>query len=153
MTQAMTNNEEKIALATFTKLMRATETLSSVVHQHLPEQGLTISQFGVLEALYHLGPMCQRDIGAKILKTSGNITQVIDNLEKRKLVERRRNEEDRRYYTIHLTPAGERCIAEIFPRHARKITEALAILDPDEQQQLGSLCRKFKNLKESLLKK
>ncbi|MDJ0624604.1 MAG: MarR family transcriptional regulator [Desulfocapsaceae bacterium] len=143
----MTKKSEKLALATFTKLIRAAETISSCVHQHLSKQGLTVSQFGVLEALYHLGPMCQRDIGAKILKTTGNITQVIDNLEKRELVERRRNDEDRRYYAIHLTPAGRQCIAAVFPKHARKITEAMAILNPDEQQLLGSLCRKFKNLK------
>lgn len=148
MTEMTTNNPEKLALATFTKLMRAAETLSSTVHQHLPEHGLTISQFGVLEALYHLGPMCQRDIGVKILKTTGNITQVIDNLEKHELVERRRNENDGRYYTIHLTPAGKKCIAMVFPRHAQKITEALALLNPEEQKTLGSLCRKFKKLKE-----
>ena len=51
---------------------------------------LTISQFGVLEALYHKGPLCQRDIAAKILKSTGNITMVIDNLEKRELVRRER---------------------------------------------------------------
>ena len=143
----MTTQSEKLALTTFTKLIRGAETLNNVVHQHLAESGLTVSQFGVLEAIYHIGPMCQRDIGVKILKSTGNITQVIDNLEKRELVERRRNEEDRRYYTIHLTPAGNQCIAAVFPRHARIITEALAILDPEEQKTLGAICRKFKNLK------
>ena len=68
--------------------------------------GLTISQFGVLEALHHKGPLCQRDIAVKILKSTGNITLVIDNLEKQGLVTRERTSEDRRYLTIRLTGQG-----------------------------------------------
>ncbi len=45
--------------------------------------GLTESQFGVLDSLFHLGPMKQKEIGKKILKSGGNITMVINNLEKR----------------------------------------------------------------------
>ncbi len=135
---------EVIALKTFTKLIRAAETVAAEVHRQLPESGLTTSQFGVLEALLHLGPLCQKTIAAKILKSTGNITQVIDNLEKRNLVIRKQNPEDRRYYTIHLTDEGKNCIAALFPEQAKKITAAMSCLTKEEQQQLGNLCRKFK---------
>ena len=75
--------QEVVALGTFVKLMRAAESVSADVHKEIGEAGLSISQFGILEALYHLGPMSQKEIGAKILKSAGNITMVIDNLEKR----------------------------------------------------------------------
>ena len=71
------------ALTLYTRLMRATTTVTEKMHRHLQDHRLSISQFGVLEALYHLGPMCQKEIGGKILKTSGNMTLVIDNLEKK----------------------------------------------------------------------
>jgi MarR family 2-MHQ and catechol resistance regulon transcriptional repressor len=66
-------------------------------------ENLTISQFGVLETLYHLGAMCQTEIGSKLLRSGGNITLVIDNLEKQGLVRRQRDTEDRRLVNIHLT--------------------------------------------------
>src|SRR4051794_22640586 len=89
-------------LNTYTKLMRAAESVTSRVNRSMSPFNLTISQFGVLEALFHKGPLCQRDIAAKILKSTGNITLVIDNLEKRGLVRRVRDTEDRRYLTVHL---------------------------------------------------
>ena len=98
-----TSNPTYRALNTYTKLMRAAESVTGRVHRVLAAPRLTISQFGVLEALYHKGPLCQRDIAAKILKSTGNITLVIDNLEKQGLVKRERTSEDRRYLTVKLT--------------------------------------------------
>ena len=72
-----------LALNTYTKLMRAAESVTNRVNRFMSAANLTISQFDVLEALYHKGPLCQRDIAAKILKSTGNITLVIDNLESR----------------------------------------------------------------------
>lgn len=134
---------ERLALDSYIKLMRATESVSVRVHRHLAEAGLTISQFAVLEALHHLGPLCQRDIARKVLKSTGNITMVIDNLERRGLVRRERGAADRRFLTIHLTPSGRGLVGELFPRHARAINDELAALTPDEQAELGRLCRKL----------
>ena len=135
---------QKLALSTFTKLVRAAETVTADVHGELTESGLTISQFGVLEALFHLGAMCQKDIARKILKSAGNITMVIDNLEKRALVKRIRNAKDRRYFDIHLTGEGEILIAGIFPDHAERIEQKMAVLSDEELLVLGNLLRKFK---------
>lgn len=131
------------SLGTYVKLMRATEAVTTRINRHLTESGLTISQFGVLEALYHVGPLCQRDIAKKILKSTGNITVVIDNLEKRGLVTRVRDAEDRRFFTIQLTNNGEKLISEIFPPHAGAIMREMGVLSEEEQIELGRICKKL----------
>jgi len=135
--------DEVRALGTFVKLVRAAESVTTRIHQHLIDAGLTVSQFGVLEALYHIGPLSQVNIAKKVLKSSGNITMVIDNLEKSGLVKRERKKDDRRYYIVQLTDEGRKLIGSIFPRHAAKIMEEMMILSSTEQETLGNLCRKL----------
>jgi MarR family 2-MHQ and catechol resistance regulon transcriptional repressor len=134
---------ERLALSTYLKLTRAGETLWNRLAPGLQRHDLTPSQFGVLEALYHLGSMHQRDLGERILRSSGNMTLVIDNLEKRGLVRRERSVEDRRFIQVHLTEDGARLIRRVFPAHADAITRQLAVLTPEEQRALGNLCRKL----------
>ena len=136
------NNKEVRALSTYVKLMRAAESITSRVHKHLSSIGLSVSQFGVLEAIYHLGPLSQRDLGQKILRSSGNITMVIDNLEKRHLVKRERDASDRRMFIIHLTGEGQKLIHTIFPSHAALISKELSVLNAADQKMLGDLCKK-----------
>ena len=137
------NQKETRALKTYVKLMRAAESMTARTHRHLSSTGLTISQFAVLEALYHLGPLSQREIGKKILRSSGNITMVIDNLEKNGLVRRERNEADRRFFIVHLTDKGYNLINKIFPPHAAVIAKDLGVLTAAEQDALGRLCKKL----------
>ena len=132
-----------LPLNTYTKLMRAAESVTSRVNRFLTPFNLTISQFGVLEALYHKGPLCQRDIAAKILKSTGNITLVIDNLEKRGLVRRERGSDDRRFLTVHLTDEGANLIAQAFARVEAAIVADMAALTAREQEDLGILCKKL----------
>jgi MarR family transcriptional regulator, 2-MHQ and catechol-resistance regulon repressor len=141
-----------LALNTYTKLMRAAESVTSRVNRYMSAAGLTISQFGVLEALHHKGSLCQRDIGAKILKSTGNITLVIDNLEKHGLVIRERNTDDRRYFTVHLTKAGSELITRVFADVESAIVAEMGILTGKEQELLGSLCKKLgrKNEQETI---
>jgi MarR family 2-MHQ and catechol resistance regulon transcriptional repressor len=135
--------KEVLALDTFIKLTRATETLGARL-QHSGTLGeLTGSQFGVLESLYHLGPMCAGELSTKLLKSGGNITLVIDNLEKQGLVRRERDVHDRRMIIISLTPAGHELISRIFPKHLAAIVAEMNCLTPEEQKTLGSLCRKL----------
>lgn len=102
------NGSKKVmrALDSYIKLMRAADTINSAVNLSLSKFGLTESQFNVLDALYHLGPLSQKELGYKLLKSGGNITMVIDNLEKDAYVERRRGTEDRRIFFVHLTKEG-----------------------------------------------
>ncbi len=137
------NPTEQRALGTYVKLMRAAESVTWHIHRNLSAVGLTISQLGVLDALYHLGPLSQKDIGKKILKSSGNITMVIDNLEKRGLVRRERGKSDRRYIIVRLTDEGRGLISAIFPPHAAVIAKEMSSLTAAEQEELGNLCRKL----------
>ena len=134
---------ETDALNAYVKLMRVAETLMVASQRDFAKGKLTVSQFGVLEALYHLGPMCQRDAAKKILKSTANITTVVDNLEKRGLVERQRSSEDRRYIALHLTDEGRNLIGQIFPSHVQGIVKNLSVLTTEEQQQLAHLCKKL----------
>ncbi len=135
------SEEERRALDAYIKLMRATESVTGRINNHLREHGLTASQFGVLEAIYHLGPMCQSDLARKILKSSGNLTTVIDNLSRQGLVERCRSKEDRRMINVRLTPRGRSMIEAIFPIHVEGIVAAFSALAPEEQETLGALLR------------
>ena len=134
---------EQAALDTYIKLMRAADSVTARLNRLLADADLTASQFGALEALHHLGPLKQGEIGAKILKSSGNITMVVDNLERRGLVRRERESGDRRCVTVSLTDAGEALIAGIFPRHAASIMRELSVLTESEQRELGRLCRRL----------
>jgi MarR family transcriptional regulator, 2-MHQ and catechol-resistance regulon repressor len=132
------------SLNAYIKLMRASESVTARLVIYLQrEVGLTISQFGTLEALYHLGPLNLKQIGEKMLKSGGNITTVVDNLEKRGLVKRRRCQEDRRVIYAHLTPEGEALIGNYFPTHAQKIEQEMKSLLPEELEMLGRLCKKL----------
>lgn len=131
------------ALNSYTKLMRSAESVTNRVGKTMSASGLTISQFGVLEALHHKGPLCQRDIAAKILKSTGNITLVIDNLEKQGLVKRERIRSDRRYLTVRLTGQGETLIRTVFSHVEAAIVTEMSALSVAEQQTLGQLCKKL----------
>ena len=132
-----------LALDTYIKFTRAANAFESRLFQTGILEDLTPSQFGVLETLYHLGPLCQGEVSAKLLKSTGNITLVLDNLEKRGLVRRVREIEDRRMVKIFLTPEGEVLIRRVFPLMVEAITQEFGMLTAEEQAQLGILCRKL----------
>ncbi len=131
------------ALDTFIKLVRATGSVIARSSRPLSGSGLTVGQFGVLETLLHLGPLHQCELARKHLQSGGNITMIVDNLEKAGLVRRERLPEDRRYVRVHLTDAGRARIEEIFPGQARNITEQMSVLTAAEQAELARLCRKL----------
>lgn len=135
--------QEAHILKLYTQLMRATSAVTEKLHRHLLDYKLSISQFGAIEALYHLGPLCQKDIGDKILKTSGNITLVIDNLEKRELVKREKDPDDRRRMTVRLTALGHELIEKIFPDHSKIAHRVFSVLEPEEQNSLSLLLKKL----------
>jgi len=137
------SSTECLALDSFIKRVRAADSVSSQVNDHLREYGLTVSQFGVLEALYHLGVLNQSDLAQKLLKSTGNLTTVVDNLSKQGLVERRRCTEDRRVVYIDLTDAGREKIESILPSHVAGVVDVFSVLSPEEQKQLGGLLRRL----------
>ena len=135
--------EEKRALDAFIKLTRAAESASVKINAGLQQHHLTVSQFGVLEALYHLGPLLPGKLAGKILKSSGNMTTVIDNLEKRALVQRQRREDDRRKVDIILSEQGKSLVEAILPDHVSGVVATFDVLSAEEQHQLQVLCKKL----------
>jgi MarR family 2-MHQ and catechol resistance regulon transcriptional repressor len=133
---------EVVALDAFIKLMRAAETVTTRVNETLPAN-LTVTQFAVLEVLYHLGPLCQGQLAAKLLKSTGNLTLVIANLERAGLIKRTRQPDDLRFITITLAPRGRTLIAELFPRVAGRIASEFSVLTADEKSELGRLAKKL----------
>ena len=135
--------KQRDALNVYVKLMRATNIATNHIHRHLVGDNLTLSQFAVLEALYHLGPLSQGQLGEKILKSNANLTTVVDTLEKKALVIRNRSEADRRKVTVHLTDTGEALIAKVFPRHAEIVAKELDFLNIKEKSMLTELLKRF----------
>jgi MarR family 2-MHQ and catechol resistance regulon transcriptional repressor len=134
-------DQEIRALDAYVKLSRAAAAVEASVNRHLAAAGLTISQFGVLEALLHLGPLSPGALARKILKSPANLTTVLDNLERRGLIARSRDPRDRRVTIVELTDAGRERIAALFPRHVRRVVDAFAPLDAERQATLAELCR------------
>ena len=134
--------EEINALNAFIKLQRASESVSTRVHAVLPS-GLTITQFGVMEAIHHIGPLCQGELAEKLLRSGGNLTLVVDNLEKAGYVARERDPADRRFVVVKLTDKGTKFISEIFPRILANVTREMSVLSSTELLDLGRLCKKI----------
>lgn len=136
-------DRERLALRSFVRLIRTAGAVGGAVHRDLSRHDLTESQFGVLEALLHLGPQQQNALAARILRSNGNLTLVVDNLERRGLVRRERVPGDRRCIQVHLTPAGEALMAGLFPAHAARVAAAFDPLTEEEQRELVRLCRRL----------
>ncbi len=131
------------ALNAYIKLTRAANSLLDRANRHLGGFGLTPSQFGVLEALYHLGRLPQVEISRKLLLSTANMTTVLQNLEKDGLVCRERDPEDQRYVQVSITDAGRTLIERVLPAHVAGIAAEMGILTDEEQQTLAYLCRKL----------
>jgi MarR family 2-MHQ and catechol resistance regulon transcriptional repressor len=131
------------ALRAYVKLFRATRAVLGRLEPLLAGRGLTSTQLGVLEAVLHLGPLTQRELGRKVLTSAGNMTDVIDKLQAKGLVARCRQEADRRSVRIELTEAGLALIREVFPLHARDIATAMGGLTREETRVLDRLLRKL----------
>lgn len=130
-------------LNAYIKFIRAFNSIQSRLSRCRAEDKLTISQFGVLEALFHLGSMNQKEISAKLLFSGSNLVTVIDNLEKNGLVKRARKMEDRRNIIVSLTNRGEEIIKVIFPKHLSAIMNEFSDFTDDELDELGRLSKKL----------
>lgn len=135
--------KEVRALNAFIALQRAAGSVEAATQDEIAAAGLSQSQFGTLEALLHLGPLCAKDLARKLLRSKGNLTLVLENLVKAGLVTRRALDTDRRFVTVALTPKGRRLVGGMFPRHAAGVARAFAVLTQGEQEELRRICRKL----------
>lgn len=129
------------ALKLWVVLSRATAAVQAHAVADMARNELTPAEFGVLESLYHKGPLLQGDVAKRTLVSSGGTTFLVDRLEKRGLVERRMCETDRRARYAALTPAGRALMTEIFPGHAEVIRRAISGLGLADQRTATDLLR------------
>lgn len=131
------------ALKLWVVLSRAREALAEHLHADVSRHDLTLMEFGILEVLYHKGPLLLGEVQRRILVSSGGVTYLVDRLEKKGLVERRECPGDRRARYAALTDAGEKLIAEIFPQHAARIESLMSELTLQEQATVHDLVKRL----------
>ncbi|CAM5779913.1 MULTISPECIES: MarR family winged helix-turn-helix transcriptional regulator [Brevibacillus] len=124
-------------------LARAYNWVTAHTTREIRQHGLNPTEFGVLEVLYHKGPQPLQQIGEKILISSGNITYVVDKLEKKQLLVRKPCAEDRRVIYAELTEKGQQFLASIFPSHKIAIEQAVSGLNPEEKRSAIELLKKL----------
>lgn len=126
----------------YVRLIRSAEALHADVSRGLAVDGLSASQFSAMKALRVHGRLAQREIARYILKSGGNITVLVDDLESEGYVVRERDTADRRVIYVSLTEQGEALFDGLYPGHLERIREAMAGLSEAECVQLNALLRK-----------
>ncbi|MCU6713063.1 MarR family transcriptional regulator [Paenibacillus sp. J5C_2022] len=134
---------KNLSLELYITLSRASQWLIAHADRDIRQHGLNRTEFGVLELLYHKGPQPLQQIGGKVLMSSGNITYVVDKLEKKGFVRRRASKEDRRLIYAEATDLGIWFIEDVFPAHTTVIEQAAAGLTEEEKEQAILLMKKL----------
>lgn len=128
----------------FLVLWKAACAVEAYATKSVTELEIAGSDFAVLEALLHKGPLPVNEIGRRVLLTSGSITVAVDRLEARGLVERRPHDKDRRARIVNLTKAGRKLITRAYGRHAADMERlASASLTAAERRTLIHLLKKI----------
>ncbi|MCG7408560.1 MarR family transcriptional regulator [Paenibacillus sp. ACRRX] len=137
------DRETEASLHLFRVFSKAFKSVSDHSAAGCKHEGFNPTDFAVLEMLYHKGPQPIQQIGSKLLLQSGNVTYVIDKLERNGYLERHPSAKDRRVIFAELTADGRDMMERIFPRQAVMLRRALSGLTLDEKQQAISLLKKL----------
>lgn len=133
--QMMKREEE--ALRVLTILLRASGSVTNMLKKDMLTYGMNPTEFAVMEVLFNLGKQPIQIIGKKVLLASSSTTYVIDQLEKKGLVERVQSEDDRRVTLVSLTDEGQELMESIFPQHSQVIKQLFEELSDEELYELG----------------
>lgn len=139
----MNAKDKDISLELFVALTRSYNSLIEHTSRDIRRHSLNVTEFAVLELLYHKGQHPLQQIGGKILLSSGSITYVVDKLEKKGLLARQLCSKDRRIIYAALTEQGTELMDNIFPDHAEIIRNAMSGLEPAEQEMATYLLKKL----------
>ena len=135
--------ENETAIKAILSFRKADRVMRSLENRFLRQHHLTTMQFGVLEVLYHRGPMNVQKVIQAMYSTPGNMTVVIHNMERDGYLCRERSESDRRCYRIALTEKGSSLIERIFDDYLRQVSEIMCVLTKEEQETLLTLTNKL----------
>lgn len=122
---------------------KASKAIEQVDRKSIASTGLNVSDFSILEALFHKGPMPINTVGEKVLLTSGSMTAAANRLESKGLVERVRDPLDGRCFYLHLTNTGLELIRGAYQRHSENLDKIFECLDENEQAELVRLLKKL----------
>jgi MarR family 2-MHQ and catechol resistance regulon transcriptional repressor len=142
MTQRETGARDP-ALELWIVLARAFDAVGRHARAQVTRHGLADAEFGILEVLYHKGPLPVCEAQRRILLQSGSTAYVVDKLVRKKLVRRRPNPKDKRGTLLVLTAAGRGLMGKIFPEHRMAIHRAMEGLSKPELAQAAELVRKL----------
>jgi MarR family transcriptional regulator, 2-MHQ and catechol-resistance regulon repressor len=109
----------------------------------LDKLGLTPPQFYVLATIGYAGGLPFGEIGAKMMVTVSNLTGIVDRLEEKKLVSRKRDDTDRRVVHVVLTERGVKLYKNTIPLFEKSISQIFSALDKPAQKELSVLLRKL----------
>lgn len=137
----MTRMEE--SLKAFVGIKRTNDILEKLVKNDVQQYGLNISEFAVMELLYHKGPQPINRIQERILIANSSTTYILDKLEKKNYIIRERDENDRRSMRAVLTEEGESLIHSIFPAHSELLTGLFSTLSDEELSAFREMLKKI----------
>lgn len=124
-------------------LGRAVKAIEKVDRASIADTGLNASDFSILEALLHKGPLPINSIGEKVLLTSGSMTAAANRLEAKGLTQRIQDPSDGRCFYLHLTKTGRRLIKNAFDKHAENLETIADVLTAQERSELVRLLKKM----------
>lgn len=124
-------------------LGRAAKAIDRVDRASIADTGLNVSDFSIMEALLHKGPLPINTIGEKVLLTSGSMTTAANRLEIRGLVKRIQDPADGRCFYLHLTKSGRRLIKSAYGRHSQNLERIAEVLTAEERSELVRLLKKM----------
>lgn len=139
----MSASTRDTALKLWVVLSRAHSAVTAHAEADVDRHGLSLAEFGALEALYHKGPLLVGELQRKVLKSSGGMTYVLDRLQDKGLTRRRPCETDRRAIYAELTDEGQALMDRIFPLHAESLERAESGLDRAEQEEAIALLKRL----------
>jgi MarR family transcriptional regulator, 2-MHQ and catechol-resistance regulon repressor len=136
-----TDGDRAATLQLIIALARALQAIERGVRPHLVESGLSLTEFAVLEVLYHKGALPLGEIRDRILVTGASTTYVVNKLEERELIRRRACAEDQRIVFGELTAKGRALIDEVFPAHVERLRHVTAGLSVSQKRDVSRLLR------------
>ena len=145
LTQASTQTETKEALIAYLGAMALAEPIQARLWQ---EAQITLTQLSVLRVLRE-APKTAGILGFETELSPTSVTRIVDRLERRGLVTRRREGEDRRYVEIHLEPAGERLLGQLKILRGSDLYQAVEAMTNDERRRLTASLRRLVELARS----
>jgi MarR family 2-MHQ and catechol resistance regulon transcriptional repressor len=123
-------------------MMKAMRALTRYAAAGIEETGLGLSDFGVLEALLHKGPLPVNTIGPIVDLTPGSISTAVERLVAKGLVSRVESTQDRRVRIVALSETGKDLIASAFRKHSGQMKRVFSELSPEELRGLETALKR-----------